>query len=170
MSGSLIWSLISKFVHTKREEILAKHKNVSDLSDELERVNLANDLLTKELVVSRYKASQYFDLIVELEKQRDDWNARFKEHAGQHLAAQSILQDHLTLARKLALRAVEEINRYRKKHEEPEMKDPFSLLDFPMGTPEQFAFNMKELRDGAKQDINAKAERDRITKEMDALL
>lgn len=83
---------------------------VSDPALELEvqRLRIANEILRSERDQARAQKESLFDFVQRMEKQRDEWRARFQEQWRQHQNAQATLEQHIysvgtTLVRTVAM-------------------------------------------------------------------
>lgn len=77
-------------------------------------VEVAED--ESELENLRRQKEELFDLVVRIEKQRDDWKTRFFEQAHQHQNAQAMLEDHVRVVGTTLVRTVEILNELRVKN------------------------------------------------------
>jgi len=80
------------------------------------------------------RCKRFFDIIASIENERNRWQKMFHDEASGHLKAQYVYEQSLITERGMLAEAVEIINKYRKKNNEPPMERPFNELHgYPVG-------------------------------------
>lgn len=109
---------------------------------------------------------EYFDLIVQMEKERDEWKEMFFKQAGEHQNGQSLLQNKLSETAQVAKKAVAQLNVFRQAAGFPLVTEPKMLGELPQAIPEDYGARMKAIADGAMPQTDGKAERAKIAATM----
>lgn len=104
---------------------------------------------------------EFFALIEQIERERNQWKKMFLEQAGQHQAAQAKLEEGLSLAGQMYARALTELNAHRKEKGTAPAK-PYDFATGLFGTAEAYGQAMAALRDTAPAGTDGKAVRDQI--------
>jgi hypothetical protein len=86
----------------------------NDNDVEIEQLQAEVRVLRQERDDERRQKEDLFDLVVRMEKQRDEWRARFMEQWHQHQNAQSLLEQHIQTVGTTLVRAVDIANEVRK--------------------------------------------------------
>lgn len=73
----------------------------------------------------RRVASEYFEAVRSMERQRDEWRGMFHQQAREHHAAQVQLQDHLLRMQRIARQVVVVLNKMRMEQK----LQPFATID-----------------------------------------
>ena len=107
-------------------------------------------------------ASEYFEVIEQLDRQRDEWKGMYREQALRHQGAQKVLQRCVhTLANQLR-QAVRQVNFFRSAAELPAVTEPVSLEQLPDGVPENYAAKLAELEAKLLAQTDGLTERERV--------
>jgi hypothetical protein len=113
------------------------------------------------------RSLEYFGLIERIEKERDQWIEMWRDQAGSHMEAQSILERQLVEVRKIAVRAIAMLNQMRKDKEldpiEVRVADDLEPYDSePVGISAAYAERQLRLKADLSSPIHAVAERNVI--------
>lgn len=111
---------------------------------------------------------EYFAVIEQMEKERDQWKEMFFTQSGEHQNAQAMLQKMLLDCSGNLRAALNQLNFFRKAAELEPVKEPKMLASIPTDVPEQYGKRIKELADSAMPQTDGKARRAEIAATMDS--
>lgn len=119
---------------------------------------------SEETKLLRRKCEEYFHLIERLEKQREEWKEMYKVQSVEHQRGQALLEHALENTRLAARKLIATVNHYYIKDGRSPIKTPKDLEELapPSGTADEYREQMKTLDSQVPEQIDAKAERDRI--------
>jgi hypothetical protein len=163
--------------------LLRAVKNMGEADEVVAESDAVNDAVVA-LDDMRRQRDELFELVVRMERQRDDWKMRFMEQSRQHQNAQAMLESHILAVGSTLVKATELLNEARKKSNEAPIA-ALALRDLAMTgervlkTSEEYGEAMRKLaatspkRDKfgqiidwsdkpAQPDLDGKAERDLI--------
>lgn len=111
------------------------------------------------------KSAEYFDVIVRIERERNDWIEMYRTQSSEHLTAQSMLEREIVAARQTAARALSMLNKMRKDADLELVVGCDGLLPYdgePVGLAERYAKHMQELFAAMPAAIDGESERQAI--------
>jgi regulator of replication initiation timing len=116
-----------------------------------------NQRLTRECETLKRKASEYFSVIEDIEKQRNQWKDMWFAHGREHLNAQAKMESTIEVLRNEVLALIKIINGYRTEKGQPEMNRPAEASRASI--VEAFARSLKKAYELAPKEIQGEAER-----------
>ncbi|MBW2672248.1 MAG: hypothetical protein JRD89_02380 [Deltaproteobacteria bacterium] len=138
---------------------------LEQLTADLAEVHEQIQTQSHELEHAKRAASEYFNVIEDLHKQREQWKTMFFQQAVSHQGGQAMLTRVLMTTRR-QLRTVCEVLVSRDEEGAQELFERLDKTDAPpVGKAEEFAQAMLELAQGAEPQTDGFAERDRIAAE-----
>lgn len=131
-------------------------------ADEWEQLRQENRELRAELARSKRIATDYFEVIEKLDRQRDEWKQMYRDQALHHQAGQQLLQNCAhTLAMQLR-QALVHLNLLRKAADLEPICEPRSLIDLPTNVPEKYAERLAQLEKELSEQTDGLAAREAI--------
>lgn len=106
------------------ERILKAIDVVCQDRDEVALLRAENDRLRDERDYAVKQKEDLFEFVQRMERQRDDWRARFMEQWRQHQNAQSMLEDHIYAVGTTLVKALAIVNGEREAQGKPPIDMP----------------------------------------------
>lgn len=104
-------------------------------------------------------ASEYFGVIEQIEKEREQWKTMFFEQSAQHQNGQHMLQKMLNDCSTNLRAAIIQLNFFRQGAELGPVIEPKMLASLPTDIPDQYGRRMKELAAAAAPQTDGAARR-----------
>lgn len=139
------------------------HQNRS-LKEQVRQLEQTNRALQDELKKSERIKWEYFSIIEQIEKQRDEWCEMFRTQSSEHLEAQCMLVSALEAARRMHMRLQNVCNALIRRYQ-PE-SDLIDIVPDPNSSPvdqaKAYEKSMQALEKTASVPIDGIAERAKI--------
>ena len=139
-------------IYTGRADALRRERD--DLKEQL-------DVLKDKLDYQKRRSTDYYEVIAVMQVDRDRWKAMFFEQSSQHQTAQSMLEQGIETAARLAAQLLTYANVYREKDGEKPWTMPDAMQSLPK-TSEAYGQRMKKLVDDAPVSPDGLSEREKI--------